>query len=1007
MRMEQYMLHTNHNLWDIVVNGNTPVAVAAAGASGKVPPKTAKELQQKKNELQAKSTLLLGIPDEHLMKFHGIQDAKSLWGAIKARFGGNKESKKMQKAVMNQLEIHGEKISHEDVNMKLLRSLPLTWNTHALIIRNKGDLETVSTYDLYHNLKVYEAKNTSSTNETVNTADNTASTHDQASPSPSTYADEVMCSFFATQSNTPQLDSEDLEQIDADDLEEMDIKWQVAMLTMRVKKFMKKTRRNFKHNGKETVGFDKTKVECYNCHKRGHFARECRAPRNQGNRNGENARRTILVETSATALIVQDVVGGYDWSFQDEEASINFALMAYLSPSSSSSLDSEVHTCLKECLKSFETLQKQYDEQKEKLNRASLEIIGYQIGLESVEARLLVHVKNEAAYEESIDFLNYDVRVRDAEIKQLKNQLDEALKEKDDLKLKSQKFDTSSKNLTKLINSQISVNDNSGLGYDSQFNESEVVNSVSNNRDSNVDDNPVNDRFKTVEGIHAVPPPYIGNYFSSRADLSFARLDDFVYRSDMSKSKANETRVKPNETVVMPIEAETNKVELKSVPESVVNKSRVFNYDPIIEEWDSGSDEDEIVLKSVNEKHTNEKAKQPRKFSQSPRNDKKNWNERMTQKLGLCFGFTKQAYFVYGSLNHLIRDCNYHENKMVKKSVMNNVFPLPLELFKIPDENQVVLRIPRNNNMYNIDLKNIVPTGGLTCLVAKALFNESNLWRMRHGHINLKTLNKLVKGNLIRGLPSKTFENDHSCVACQKGKQHKASWVYRNKTDKRGIAVKNKARLVAQGDTQEEGIDYDEVFAPVSRIKAIKLFLAYASFIRFIVYQMDVKSAFLYGTIEEEVYVCQPPGFEDPQFPDKVYKVEKALYGLHQVPRAWYETLSTYLLENRFRKGTIDKTLFIKKDKGDILLVQCKKHTIIALSTTEAEYVAAANCRGQIVDFLAGSHIRYALTANPTIYVSLIEQFWQTVTVETVNDREQQLTVTVDGQTIAITEASA
>ncbi|GJR09346.1 putative ribonuclease H-like domain-containing protein [Tanacetum coccineum] len=141
--------------------------------------------------------------------------------------------------------------------------------------------------------------------------------------------------------------------------------------------------------------------------------------------------------------------------------------------------------------------------------------------------------------------------------------------------------------------------------------------------------------------------------------------------------------------------------------------------------------------------------------------------------------------------------------------------------------------------------------------------------------------------------------------------------------------VRNKARLVAQSYTQEEIIDYDEVFAPVARIEAIRLFLAYASFMGFIVYQMDVKSAFLYGTIEEEVYVCQPLGCEDPQFPYKVYKVEKALYGLHQAPRAWYKTLSTYLLENRFKRGTIDKTLFIKKDKGDILLVQVYVDDII------------------------------------------------------------------------------
>ncbi|GJV09942.1 putative ribonuclease H-like domain-containing protein [Tanacetum coccineum] len=155
------------------------------------------------------------------------------------------------------------------------------------------------------------------------------------------------------------------------------------------------------------------------------------------------------------------------------------------------------------------------------------------------------------------------------------------------------------------------------------------------------------------------------------------------------------------------------------------------------------------------------------------------------------------------------------------------------------------------------------------------------------------------------------------------------SWVeamqeelLQNKKDHRGIMVRNKARLVAQGHRQEEGIDYDEVFAPVARIEAIRLFLAYASYMDFTVYQMDVKSAFLYGTIEEEVYVNQPPGFEDPEFPIKVYKVEKALYGLHQAPKAWYETLSTYLLENGFRRGTIDKTLFIKKIKNDILLVQ-------------------------------------------------------------------------------------
>nr|GEY66664.1 hypothetical protein [Tanacetum cinerariifolium] len=154
-------------------------------------------------------------------------------------------------------------------------------------------------------------------------------------------------------------------------------------------------------------------------------------------------------------------------------------------------------------------------------------------------------------------------------------------------------------------------------------------------------------------------------------------------------------------------------------------------------------------------------------------------------------------------------------------------------------------------------------------------------------------------------------------------------WVLKNKKDERGIVIRNKARLVAQGHTQEEGIDYKEVFAPVARIKAIRLFLAYASFMGFTVYQMDVKSAFLYGTIDEEVYMMQPPRFQDPEFPARVYKVEKVMYGLHHAPRAWYGTLSKYLLTNGFQRGTIDHTLFIRKHRGDFILVQVYVDDII------------------------------------------------------------------------------
>ena len=163
-----------------------------------------------------------------------------------------------------------------------------------------------------------------------------------------------------------------------------------------------------------------------------------------------------------------------------------------------------------------------------------------------------------------------------------------------------------------------------------------------------------------------------------------------------------------------------------------------------------------------------------------------------------------------------------------------------------------------------------------------------------------------------------------------------AKWVFRNKLDETGTMIRNKAILVAEGYSQEEEIDFiDETFARVTRLEAIRMFLAFAAHSKFKVYQMDVKSAFLNGKLEEEVYVEQPPGFVDPKFPDHVYKLDKALYGMKQAPGAWYETLSNFLLENHFTRGTIDKTLFYRKVKDDLLLVQIYVDDIIFGSTNE------------------------------------------------------------------------
>ncbi|GJS20879.1 hypothetical protein Tco_0449511 [Tanacetum coccineum] len=281
---------------------------------------------------------------------------------------------------------------------------------------------------------------TSSTNEAVNTAHDVPAARSKGQASSSTYG----CY---------------LEQIDIDDLEEMDLKWQVAMLTMRVKRFLKKTGSNLNFNGKETE-----------------------------NRNRDAPRRIVPVETPANALVVQNGIGGYDWSFQAEEGPTDFALMAYLSSGSSSSSSS-------------------------------------------------------------------DSEVKDNSITELKNQLAEALRKKDDLKLKLEKFETSSMKLTKLINSQISVNNKSGVGFDSQMNEnelnnchlnkSEVFESASDSSINEIEEehNQVNDRFNKVEGYHAVPPPYTGNYMSSRPYLSFAGLDDSIYKTNVSEIISSVPRI--------------------------------------------------------------------------------------------------------------------------------------------------------------------------------------------------------------------------------------------------------------------------------------------------------------------------------------------------------------------------------------------------------------------------------------------------------------------------------
>ncbi|GJU43379.1 retrotransposon protein, putative, ty1-copia subclass [Tanacetum coccineum] len=1211
---------------------------------------------------------------------------------------------------------------------------------------NKADIETMSIDDLYNNFKIVEqdvkksvgassgaqnlafmtAPSTSSTND-VNTANpayevSTVSPNiNTACPQVSTanFSDNTVYAFMVENPNGSNLLQQDLEQIHEDDLEAMDLKWQLSLLSMRAKRYFQRTGKKIFINANDTAGYDKSKVECFNCHKMGHFARECRAPRNKEGqfKYQDNTRKQGNNEdTSSKAMLAIDGVG-FDWSdIAEEQIPTNIALMAFS--------DSEVYN-----------------------DKTYTKTSTYKRGLATVEEQLITYRKNEVLFSEEVAVLKREVACKDYEINVLKSEFEKVKQEKEGIEFKIEKFDNASKSLNKLLESQITDKSKKGLGY------------------------------------NVVPPPHPLIYNRpKKLDFSYSGLDEFKdpefksYGSEDSEQESNivcdKTSDDSKENSDDSLVKEQVSEDTSSFVESSLNvdKETIFLVDKKIE-FVKPKNHEKPVKKLVRYAEMNR--------SQSPRWNQRNWNGQKSNQLGSDFVMYNKACFICGSFDHVQAhwqattgfhwefDGGYvtfgggaHGGRISSKRTLKT---------DSLDFEDILLKIPRNDNMYSFDMKNIVPKESLTCLVAKATSDESMLWHRRLGHINFKNINKLVKDNLVRGilknfikeienlvdkkvkiirsdngtefknkvmddfcrekgikreysvartpqqngvaerrnrtlieaartmladsklpttfwaeavstacyvqnrvlvvkphnktpyelfrgkfdgksdegffvgysLSSKAFrvyntrtrkveenlhigflenkpmiegngpkwlfdidsltqsmnyvpvaagtitnesagtqgelnagtstqkeeisqdcivmpiwkdasyfdspskdvgngepksaaddqkqvedgpdnENDekdkseddsspkevntagqhvntaspevntgrfklntvdpsvntassydpdspkdmfkmgasHTLEATHveffsdedepevdlgnilnsytvpttpntrihkdhpiknvigdvkssvqtrrmtkptskqgflsvvyKEKSHDTlntclyacflsqieptsiakalsdsswveamqeellqfklqqvwilvdlpigkraigtKWVFRNKKDERGIVIRNKARLVAQGHRQEEGIDYEEVFAPVARIKAIRLFLAYASFMGFLVYQMDMKSAFLYGTIEKEVYVTQPPGFKDLDNPNKVYKVVKALYGLHQAPRAWYETLANYLLGNGFKRGKIDQTLFIKKQKGDILLVQVYVDDIIFSSTNK------------------------------------------------------------------------
>nr|GEV09543.1 putative ribonuclease H-like domain-containing protein [Tanacetum cinerariifolium] len=1305
LRIEQYFLMTDYSPWEVILNGDSPVPTRIIeGILQPVAPITAEQRLARKNELKACGTLLMAFPDKHQLKFNSHKDAKTLMEAIEKRFDGNTKTKKVQKTILKQ--------QFEN----------FTGSSFEAFVSSSHTDNTTDSVSLVANVFAACAKLPASPLPNVDSLSNA-----------------VIYSSFASQSTSPQLDNEDLKQIDVDDFEVIDLRWQMAMLTMRARR-------------------------------KGHFAMECRS--------SKKPRRP----------------GSYDWSYQAEEEPTNYALMAFQAhllimrelnggyvafggktkggkitgkgkiktgraillgsiglPRIQEGLVQLSH---REGLSQKGHFAREYwsskDPRRAEEEPANFALMAFsssssdnETSLESVEAKLLVYKQNESVFEENIKLLNIEVQLRDTALATLRQKLDKAEKDRDDIKLKLEKFQTSSKNLTELLASQTrtfmppkpdlvfntapTADETNHLAFNPkapQF----VPSFAQSSKHVKSPRHSVQPIATTI--LAATPAPTSpksnssGQRRNKKACFVCRSVDHLIKDCDFhTKQMAQPTQrnyahmghhKQPVSATLPTITVTRPRHAYHALVVSVVQGKQGIRGNPQQALKDKG------VIDSGCSRHMTGNMSYLSDFEElnggyvafggNPKGGKIIGKGKIkTCKLDFDdVYFVKVLKFNFFSVSQM---CNKKNSVLLTDTECLVLSPD----FKLPDESQVLLRVPRENNMYNVNLKNIIASGDLTCLFAKATLDESNLWHRRLAHVNFKTINKLVKGNLVRGSPTKVFENDHSCVACKKGKQHRAScktksvssvdqplfrlhmdlfgptfvkslnkksyylvitddysrftwvfflatkdetspilmtfitclknqlclknrvlvtkphnktpnellhgrtpsigfmrpfgchvtilntldplgkfqrkvdegflvgysvcskafrvfnsrtriiqetlhvnflenkpnvagtgptwlfdinndedatfdgkehdfdakkseskvilspsssaqskeqdnktkkeakgkssiesitgyrdlnaefedcsknssnkvnaasfivptvgqnslnstntfsvagpsnddvsptygkssfidasqlpddkvmpelediiysndedvvgaeadfnnlesfipsspfltirihkdhpvsqiisdlssttqtrsmtrvvkdqgglsqifgndfhtcmfacflsqeepkrmqkvwvlvdlpygkraigtkWVYRNKKDERGIVFRNKARLVAQGHTQEDVIDYEEVFAPVARIEAIRLFLAYASFMDFMVYQMDVKIAFLYGTIKEEVYVCQPPGFEDPDHPNKVYKLVKAHYGLHQALRALMTSLGVDCLPN-------------------------------------------------------------------------------------------------------------
>nr|GEU96273.1 hypothetical protein [Tanacetum cinerariifolium] len=1043
MRIEQHFLMTDYSLWEVILNGDSPTPTRIVdGVVQVIAPTNTKQRLAKKNELKAKGTLLMALPDKHQLKFNIHKDVKSLMEPIEKRFCGNKEAKKVQKSILKQQYENFSGTSSESFDQIHDRLQKLISQLEIL-----ADLKDQSLDDLFNNLEIYEVEvksssstshntqniafvssnNTDNTNESVSVVPSVSAASTKASvstlPNVDNLSDAVIYSFFASQSNSPRLENEDLKQIDADYLEEMDLKWQMAMLIMRARMFLQMTGRNLGANGTSAIWFDMSKC---------------------------------------------DGVGSYDWSFRVDEEPTNYALMAFTFSSSSSFLGSDNETSSKNLSKLLES---------QITNKTGLGYDNQVFNSTVFDCDEL----NSSGSDESVPTSPVHDRYKTSEGYHVVPPPYRGTFMPPKPNLVFHDALTDSKTVLDVVNVEAS-----------STKPSKDLTSVKPFEHSTQAENLKKDTQKSRGHKHSWTRKA---YFVYKSLNHLIKDCDFYETQMVQKPVWNHAmRVNHQNSARMTHPYFTRHV----VPTAVLTRSRLVHLSaarpvttvvpqPIVKS-------PKPIQHVVNKAHSLIR----RPINHRPAPTHRNFHKTVTtvkvNKIQVSHGLGPQKtlsflFDVHGNPQQNLKDKGVIDSGCLIHMTGNICYLLDFKEinegyvafggnpkggkitgrdtecvvlssdFNLPDENHVLLRVSRENNMHNIDLKNVVPSGDLICLFAKATLDESNILHSGLGHINFKTMNKLVKGsgpkwlfdidtltqsmnyqpvivgnqpnpsvgikkNIDAGkvrketeyaqqyvlLPlwstgSKDPQNTYADVAFDVKETESEVHVSpssSNKTkkhdDKANRESKGKIPVnlsIRVRDLRDEFKEFsvnstnrvNDASAPVTAVRpnstnSTNSFNADSPSDNVVspTFEIDGKSSFVdpsqyrddpdmpasedivysdddedvgvevdFSNLETNISVSSIPttrvhkdhhvtqiigdltsvpqtrsiakmvkeqGFEDTDYPDKVYMVVKALYGLHQAPRAWYETLANYFLENGFQKGKIDQTLFIKKQKG-------------------------------------------------------------------------------------------